>query len=572
MKYGIGIAISAFPAFVLFAQKAKVELSIEPTRIEVGETISITITSNVDGTIELDNLPSTFVQDYGISQGSQDKINYSTGEVETTFYYSYSGSITKAGKYTIGPVYVKSYNKLYTSNKVQITVDPRTTSGSSNHVTQKQMKDPAFGIIECNKTEIYEGEAVLFVAKVYSQFDPSHISGYQNYSVPGTVNKFPQGNLNNIKVSKEQIHKKSYFAFQYDKNVVFPSGVGKIHVDPFQLNLHQGYKSFPITSGGFNLIIKPLPSSPPASFIGAVGVFSVHTSVDSTEVKQGNVFTYSIQIKGVGNLNNLQDPKLVLPKGMLVYGDAEREENYTIGSNGAEGEVIFNFHIQALRKGKSQLPALEIAYFDPKKEKYITIQSSNHQIAVQEDPSFKELIAETDKQNEDLHENKNVESKTPKEPKEKSSLWEVLAIGIPSFSIAGLLLILLFRKKKNKANTPKAEKAFDRTPNVLAALKNVESNLKGENEVFFTGVQLVINELFLSVSGNRESILTQSEMENLLRNLGKASEIKRLHHLNELVIQNKYGMSQTSFSQENILVELKDFVAAISPSIERAQL
>lgn len=565
----LGIVIVALQCLVVFAQKAKVVLSIEPTRVEVGETITITITSNVEGNMELENLPSSFVQDYGISQGSQDKINYTTGEVETTFYYAYSGSITKAGKYTIGPVYVKSYNKVYTSNKVQITVDAKYTTGGSNHITQKQIQDPAFGVIECNKTEIFEGEPILLTAKVYSQFDPSHISGYQSYSVPGTVNKFSQGNLNNIKVGKEQVHKKSYFSFQYDKNVFFPSGVGKVHVEPFQLNLHQGYKSFPITSSGFNLTIKPLPSSPPSCFIGAVGTsFSVETSIDSLNIKQGNVCTYSVIFRGTGNLNNIQEPKPKLPKGMIIYGDPERVENFSIGAQGAEGEVRFNYHIQVLSDGSKAIPGIEIAYFDPKKEDYITIRGNEHKVLVKVDPTFKDITNEPDQQAKEANA-KTASSENEEEEKAPvSPIWKILTFGLPGLAFAGLLF-LLFRKKRTKQpDQAPATPTFDRSNQMDSALRSAEQHLHKDNEAFFTAIQQGISELFLLSAPGRELPLSQNEMEQLLRSAGKEADIEMLRSLLNAVMLKKYGMGDLSQSNDKLFGDFKELIQRVRPMMK----
>ena len=228
-------------------QAAKVELSISPTNVEAGESFNITITANVQGDVDIENLPSTFVQDYSIQQGQYPEMDHNTGSLITTYFVSYSGMISKSGDYEIGPAFVKNGNKVYKSNKVKIKVGGKVAM-TSGQVTASQLNDPAFGLIEANKKVIYEGEPVLLAAKIYSYYDPSNIGGYQSYDVNSAVIKNPIGNSNNIKVTQEVLKGKKLYAFSYDKNIIFPDGVGKFRIDPFKLKLYQGYKSFPITS------------------------------------------------------------------------------------------------------------------------------------------------------------------------------------------------------------------------------------------------------------------------------------------------------------------------------------
>jgi len=550
-----------------YAQKSKVELIIEPSHVEVGESIRITVKSNVEGVPEVDNIPGSFIQDYSINEAHQDIIDYNTGEVTTIHYYSYSGIITKAGKYEIGPAYVKNMSKVYPSNKVEVTIDPKSNISSNGQITNKQLNDPAFGVISSSKTEIFEGEPVIFSAKVYSHYDPSHISGYMAYTVPGAVIKYPLGNSSNIKVNRERIKGIDLFAFTYDKNVVFPSGVGKVVIEPYQLNLHQGYQSFPINSGSLSIKIKPLPINSPQSFIGAVGNFDVNSSIDSSSITQGNVFTYIVKINGSGNLMNIKEPRLNLPKGFIIYGDPEKEEDFNVGINGAEGEVTFNYHIQVLTFGNFDLPAVEVSYFDPKKEKYITISGLPEKIEVKRDPSIKD-VASTKKSTNEI---------TPKSEKNEDDsadgssgalTWKNVAfVVIPGIGILAALFFVFMRRRKeeNKENTPPAlSPILNHKKQITESYSSAKTVIGSDDNTFYSSVQQCLNYTFLDLMKKQEGSLSISAITDWLRETNKTEHIERVEQIFEVVQASKYGMGSDNSEKQQILAQLELLLKAFA--------
>eukprot|EP00353_Schmidingerella_taraikaensis_P005203 CAMPEP_0185593462 /NCGR_PEP_ID=MMETSP0434-20130131/71544_1 /TAXON_ID=626734 ORGANISM="Favella taraikaensis, Strain Fe Narragansett Bay" /NCGR_SAMPLE_ID=MMETSP0434 /ASSEMBLY_ACC=CAM_ASM_000379 /LENGTH=58 /DNA_ID=CAMNT_0028220047 /DNA_START=1 /DNA_END=173 /DNA_ORIENTATION=+ len=52
-------------------------------------------------------------------------------------------------------------------------------------ITSRQLRDPAFGTIEVNKTSLYEGEPLLIRAKIYARYKPTHINNYVAYEMDG---------------------------------------------------------------------------------------------------------------------------------------------------------------------------------------------------------------------------------------------------------------------------------------------------------------------------------------------------------------------------------------------------
>ena len=511
---------------VVFGQSPNVELSVEPKTADVGEIITITVKSNVQGQVEIDNLPSSFVHGYDVINGMEQEMDHATGDVITYYYLSQTGAFGKTGKYTIGPAFVKKGNKSYKSNKVTITIGDKTKM-SSGTVTADQLQEPAFGVIQTNKSTIYEGEPVLVSAKVYAKFNPSHLDGYRSYDMVGALDKNPVGNPSRIVVEPTTYKGLQLFAFEYDKNIIFPSGTGVVKITPYTMNLHQGYKSFTFTSNHKTITIKPLPTNPPADFIGAVGNFNVTRSIDATTFKQGDVFKLKIIVSGVGNLQNILEPTPTLPKGFIIYGDPLITENYSYCSHGTEGNISFEYNIQVTTHGDIDFPATSISYFDLHSEKYIATSTESTLITIEKDKNYV------------VHENQNTTSIASEEIGVLSdarpskidtanheffgTVYYWSAVGAPMFAA---FLFLLFMKRR--------EKSADRIE-LKQEINKKEQELKDN--------QLKLKALLAS----SDDATYFSTLENTLK---KAFEVKMQFHEDRILDkQDIYTFLNANYSQ-----------------------
>ena len=261
MKTFILHSFFCFAAVCSIAQKPLVFLEVDSKEAEIGEVLTITVKSNVQGEIDID-FPSAFVHGFNVMNGMEQEIDYNTGKVISYYYLSQTGTLQKSGTFKIGPAYVKKGNKVYRSNTVNITISKENDPvNSGNELTSRQLKQPAFGVIEKSKMVIYEGESLILNAKVYAQFDASHLENYEGYSLDGAIDKHSIGNTTQIVVEEEKIKRKSYFSFVYDKKVVFPNGIGTLTINPFKLTLRSGFESLPLTSSATTIEVKPLPKT-----------------------------------------------------------------------------------------------------------------------------------------------------------------------------------------------------------------------------------------------------------------------------------------------------------------------
>ena len=71
-----------------------------------------------------------------------------------------------------------------------------------------------------------------------------------------------------------------------------------------------------------------------------------------------------------------------------IYGDPVVSENITYGARGAEGIVSYEYNVQVSKYGDLLFPATTVSYFDPKKERYVQVETEENTISVTPDESF----------------------------------------------------------------------------------------------------------------------------------------------------------------------------------------
>ncbi len=121
--------------------------------------------------------------------------------------------------------------------------------------------------------------------------------------------------------------------------------------------------------------VKPLPQPAPANFNGAVGNFTLalNTSDGSDASTNGNVLLLSIS--GEGNLQQSKAPQVTWPKGMEGFEPTENEEiNKQVFP--VKINKTFSYPYVASKNGRYAIAPIEFTYFDPAKNKYITVISN----------------------------------------------------------------------------------------------------------------------------------------------------------------------------------------------------
>ena len=150
--------------------------------------------------------------------------------------------------------------------------------------------------------------------------------------------------------------------------------------------------------------VLPLPEKDrPASFDGAVGIFSMEVFTDLQETLAGEPIMYSIRLAGKGNFDRIQAPELTDSPDWKFYSpqavmEESDEETYIKTKR-------FDYVMTPQRAGSLKTPAIEFTYFDPKSANYITLKSPPIPITVK--PSERAFIPLVNVANNKIEEESN---------------------------------------------------------------------------------------------------------------------------------------------------------------------
>lgn len=471
--------LSAIISFFTCAQKASVSLTSDVKSAQAGDLITLSVKSNVEGNIEF-KFPDAFVQGGGTQMGTERVMDYNSGKITSFHFLTLNGSFKENGTYTI-QAFVKNKNTIYKSNKITIKIEKAPVS-NDDEFSKKALKQPIFGIVKKSKNQIYEGESVVLESKVYSRLDIKQLESYQDYELENAGENKELDKSQNLMLTKENIKGINFLTFTYDKTLYFPSATGKLKIKPFEMTL--AYRDGGIfseriafTSCGSMIEVLPLPSGAPKNFIGAVGKFDLEYSLNKTNIKQGDVAILTVIVSGVGNLQNIDKPKINLPKGIVIYGDPETKEDFEYGVSGVDGKIIYTYNLQFNTSDISELNAISIAYFDPSLKKYIQVRGEKIPLKVKLNPNYDAKIDDVKASEETVSEETIplLSAQNDDSSSFSSSVWFWPTVISPLF--LGLLGGLFYVRRKEETAVVKDKKSGQKMKQQLLSELNEVSQM-----------------------------------------------------------------------------------------------
>ena len=138
-----------------------------------------------------------------------------------------------------------------------------------------------------------------------------------------------------------------------------------------------------LTTPPVTIDVKPLPSGKPASFSGAVGNFTMPSSISSNNVKTDDAVTVKVKISGNGNIKLVKNPEVAFPNDFDVY-DPKVEVDIKPTAAGTSGTKTIEYMAIPRYAGDFEIPAIAFSYFDTKTGSYMTITSDPYKHHVEQ--------------------------------------------------------------------------------------------------------------------------------------------------------------------------------------------
>lgn len=389
-----------------------------PDVVVVGDQFRLSYKVN---TQDIDDFSAPAVSGFDILMGpsrsmqsSFQMINGRTTQ-SSSVTFTYILNATKAGTYTIGPASVTVNGKKHQSNSLRIQVLPpdKTRSNSSSNsgsnsgggrmhtqdagsqITGKDL----FIAVTASKKRVYEQEAILLTYKVYSLVSLSQLMGDMPDLDGFHTQEIPLPQQKSLKM--EHYNGRNYGTVLWRQYVLFPQRSGKLtipsikfqavvvqqnrNIDPFDAFFGGGSAMTEvqktIVAPALTIQVDPLPEPRPANFSGAVGQFTLKSSLTPKEIKTNDALTLRLTVSGTGNMKLMKAPVVNFPKDFESY-DAKTTDNTKIGREGATGEMIFDYLAVPRHSGKYTVPSVEFCYFDPAAKQYKSLKSDSYDLEV----------------------------------------------------------------------------------------------------------------------------------------------------------------------------------------------
>jgi hypothetical protein len=367
---GLGTAAAQSP---LSAEVDRAELSTD-------EALTLTVTLNTSSILDAPTPSLPELQGFQVvGSSASTQIEVVNADIQTRAVYVYRLQPFQAGDLTIGPITVTLDGQTYSTQPLAVRVTqgagqapaappaapaPGQAASSGDGLAGQDFYAEA----DVDLATPYVGQQVVYTFRLYQagslwgqpQYQPPAFTGFWNEA---------QAEQSQYRV---QAAGRIYDVVEVSA-LLFPSVMGPVTIDPARLTIPGGLFSPDQTlhSQPIELDVRPLPAGAPAGFGGAVGQYSLSSSLDSSQGTVGEPLAWRVTLSGLGNLTAVPDPTWPEMSGWRDF-----ESKATVQTEVKDGKMGGSRSYERLLvpsvAGESVLPALEYVYFDPEAGQYQT--------------------------------------------------------------------------------------------------------------------------------------------------------------------------------------------------------
>jgi len=468
----------------------------------------------------LNNKPSSFKAPslngfdilMGPSTSSSSSIQIINGQVTQNVSYSYTYILyaSKEGKFNIKPAEATVNGKTYKSNSLSIEV----AKGNNSNIQQNNQNqtsnssdvsgDDVFVRVFLNKTDVIQGEQIIATIAIYTKLS---IVGFEEMKFPA-YKGFWSDDLENptqINLKQEKYNGSVYQVGVLKKTLLTPQHSGNITIEPLELTclvqqrVNKTHRSIfddffgnyqnvrkKLVSPAITVHVKPLPNNKPADYSGAVGNFELEATLDNKNPKTNEAISYTLKLKGTGNLRLAELPKINFPSDFEQY-DPKTNNNINVSANGTSGSKIINYLLIPRHPGEFTIPASNFSYYDLSSKIFKTLSTPEFKINVDKDTASNStaIVSEFSKEDvrflgSDIHYIKT--NKETLNEKNKYLISEPLFYLAYPFSLALFIFLVIWRRKQIKQYAD------------VAAMKNKKANKVAQKRLQLANHYLKSNE------------------------------------------------------------------------------
>ena len=382
--------------------------SVNRNRVSLDDVLRLTISASVPDQQKIDKfeLPNTkSLSVIGSTRNESMSFSMSTGR-SSQFNRFINTVLTlqpsRAGKVTIGPSVLVYDGKVYKTKAIVVQVLKAGSRAAPSKPKRRRRRsfpdddwfrspfDDVFSKpqqigerdifirVFVSPTEVVPGQQVTLSLVIYSRVGARVVE----LRWP----KFDGFYLVDRDVSKLGAEEKYIDGVRYQHKVLsrralFPLKVGEFDLGPIEVEVATSSSPFfPASSRTLRadppvIKVSQLPPQAPTDFHATnVGRFSLSAQVDSRKVNLNQPVTFTLQVSGSGNIQNLRPPELPALDKFKVF-DPTVDVQVNKHSSQVRGAKSFEYVLLPLSSGKLTIPALSFSFFDTQKKEYQTLKT-----------------------------------------------------------------------------------------------------------------------------------------------------------------------------------------------------
>ena len=334
-----------------------------------------------------------------------------TSGIEQTLTFTYQASTP--GVYSI-PASTISFNG--TTHSVPAKTLTVTSSNQNEQISANESEtekvannNNTFILPVLSKSTVYKQEAVKLSVKLYTK--SYAIKNFTEKSAPKFSNfVFENIPLSDRRLTIENYNGQNYYTTTLYQYILYPQNSGDLKIETGTYegvvvdNAYDGAggyaastpteKSITLAPVSISLNVRDFPSPIPFPFKGAVGNFNISSKLSDKKILVGDTATYTVTIKGTGNLKSMPAPQIVFPKELKSLPIIS-EPSYRPTDSNLTGEIIYMLKFIPQKDGEYIIPDWQFSYFDPAARAYKTVKINSSIINVIENSSTTDVLSNT---------------------------------------------------------------------------------------------------------------------------------------------------------------------------------
>ena len=396
-----------------WAASAQVSFTVDaPALTALGRPFNVAFTIDAEPEQNSFKAPE-FEENFDVVAGPSTSVGRSMQFINGKQSSSYNYTITYAlmpresGTFTIGSASVKVDGKTYTTGPMLVEViAEKQGAGVKTPNTSPEGsigRDDILLRLKVSDTELYKGESLRASLVLYTRVTVENI---ESLTMPPFDGFWSQELSFDNAPSREEYNGRVYETYKITELLLSPQESGKIVIPEAVMDVvaqvvvqdrrnydpifggRQVYRvSRELKSAPVTINVKEFPAGAPQSFNGAVGNFSLRSTMPAAEIDANSADQIELTISGTGNLKFITAPRITLPESFEVY-DTKVVDNCKITATGTTGSLTYTYPFVARSAGAFTIPRIEFSFFNPDTQAYETLATEPFTLVVKDDGSI----------------------------------------------------------------------------------------------------------------------------------------------------------------------------------------